>query len=423
MNGAPSTEGSGRLVEAQQATVALPASHGNLVSVIIEPNESGSAHSLAGELARAGIVAVPEVADGFLRAQLTQQSIQQVAALASVGAIWVDHELSVRAAAALYTIRAAAITGAAAVETCEDVTWAVVDNGIDAAHPALHGSRVETRNYTDDAAGGGHGTHIAGIIAGHAPAHRFTGVAPRCRILNYKVLGSAPARPSVVIRALDDIAATNRRAGRLAIHGVNISLGYLNEEDFKLFAPGHSPLCQAVDRLVRSGVFVAVAAGDFGARVHLSDDGTPAPVHAVAAIADPGTAELAVTVGSVHAENPELYGVSVFSSKGPTGDGRHKPDLVAPGEGIWSCVPGGQYLEQSGTSQATAFVSGAAALLLHRFPQLRGQPQTVKEILLRSSRDLHRDRNFQGHGLLDVAAALESAGAVGGLAAGGHMFA
>ena len=57
-------------------------------------------------------------------------------------------------------------------------------------------------------------------------------------------------------------------------------------------------------------------------------------------INDPGNAELAITVGSTHRDMPHIYGVSYFSSKGPTGDGRIKPDLVAPGEKIISCAVG-----------------------------------------------------------------------------------
>lgn len=383
------------------------------VGVTIVPRPGASVQSLVGELRAAGAGEGVQVFDGALRARLTQVAMQQVAALESVEQIWVDHAAGARAETALRTIRVPSpAAGSADVEGCEDVTWAVVDNGIDAAHPALAGSAVETRTYTDDDAGGGHGTHIAGIIAGYAPAHGFLGVAPRCRILDIKVLGGGPARPSAVIRALDDLAAANERAGRLVVQGVNVSLGYFNEDNFKLFPAGHSPLCQAIDRLVQAGMFVAVAAGDFGARAYLVDEHTTVPGYTLAGIADPGTAESAVTVGSVHAEDPMRFGVSAFSSKGPTGDGRSKPDLVAPGEGIWSSVPGGQYLEQSGTSQSTAFVSGAAALLLHRYPELVGHPLTVKELLLSSSRDLGRDRNFQGRGLLDVTAALAAAAAL-----------
>jgi subtilisin family serine protease len=316
----------------------------------------------------------------------------------------------VQTSEALQTIQAGLPQlGSEEYESYSDITWAVLDDGIDVEHPALRDCRVETENFTQDPDIGGHGTHIAGIIGGYSPSDNFRGVAPGCHILNYKVLGTTPTNASIVIKALQKIRSVNEEAAHLVIHGANLSLGYLNQENFKVFSPGHSPLCEEVNRLVSSGVFVAAAAGNFGAQAFATGDQTYQPTYALATIADPGTAELAVTVGSTHKSYPNRYGVSVFSSKGPTGDGRPKPDLLAPGEKINSCVPGGRYLEQSGTSQATAFVSGVAGLLLHKFPDLIGQPQTVKDILIRSCRDLLRDRNFQGHGILSVASAVQLA--------------
>src|SRR3978361_2108155 len=109
-------------------------------------------------------------------------------------------------------------------------------------------------------------------------------------------------------------------------------------------------------------------------------------------INDPGNAENAITVGSTHRDMPHTYGVSYFSSKGPTGDGRLKPDLVAPGERILSCAAGGakqdasdglprldknppfQYLEDSGPSMAAPHVSGVIAAFLSIRREFIGQP-------------------------------------------------
>src|SRR5690606_11889254 len=115
-------------------------------------------------------------------------------------------------------------------------------------------------------------------------------------------------------------------------------------------------------------------------------------------INDPGNAEQAITVGSTHREMPHLYGTSFFSSKGPTGDGRHKPDVLAPGEKILSCAAGSkksvllerersagsptrkqapnaqvQYIEDSGTSMAAPHVSGAIAAFLSVRNEFLGQ--------------------------------------------------
>jgi subtilisin family serine protease len=138
-------------------------------------------------------------------------------------------------------------------------------------------------------------------------------------------------------------------------------------------------------------------------------------------INDPGNAAEAITVGSTHCNEPHRYGVSYFSSKGPTGDGRVKPDLIAPGEKILSCaVPGSKlsemegngsqcrYLETSGTSMAAPHVSGAIAAFLSIRGEFIGQAERVKQIFTSTATDLGRDRYFQGAGLLDLMRAIQS---------------
>jgi serine protease AprX len=122
-----------------------------------------------------------------------------------------------------------------------------------------------------------------------------------------------------------------------------------------------------------------------------TNQGTQPAAHALT-IDDPGNADLAITVGSTHRDKPHTYGVSFFSGKGPTSDGRMKPDLVAPGERIVSCalmkdpthpmpadaVP---FREKSGTSMAAPHVSGATAAFLSVRQEYVGAPSRVKEIL------------------------------------------
>jgi subtilisin family serine protease len=100
--------------------------------------------------------------------------------------------------------------------------------------------------------------------------------------------------------------------------------------------------------------------------------------------------------------------VSYFSSRGPTADGRLKPDLVAPGEKILSALPGNRIGEKDGTSMAAPHVSGAAAILMARNPELIGKPRRIKQILCQTATDLGRERSFQGAGLVDVLRALQS---------------
>jgi subtilisin family serine protease len=198
-----------------------------------------------------------------------------------------------------------------------------------------------------------------------------------------------------------------------------MSVGY--PFDAEWFACGQSPLCVEVNRLVRSGVVVVVAAGNTGySWQQVDNEGTMSQSGLDLSINDPGNADLAITVGATHRESPHIYGVSYFSSKGPTGDGRPKPDLVAPGEKIVSCATGkgcegidagpdaAVYVEQSGTSQAAPHVSGAVAAFLSIRREFIGRPEQVKEIFLSTATDLKRDRNFQGAGLVDMIRAIQS---------------
>ena len=113
----------------------------------------------------------------------------------------------------------------------------------------------------------------------------------------------------------------------LRVHGVNLSVGY--DFDAQMFACGQSPLCVEVDRLVRA------ASLSWCSRKHRLWQRGRVSAQAKAGLSntinDPGNAALAITVGCTHRDSPHTYGVSFFSSKGPTGDGRLKPDLVAPG--------------------------------------------------------------------------------------------
>jgi serine protease AprX len=172
-------------------------------------------------------------------------------------------------------------------------------------------------------------------------------------------------------------------------------------------------------------VVVVVAAGNTGYG-SLTALARQTNVGLTMTINDPGNAALAITVGATHRDMPHTYGVSYFSSKGPTGDGRLKPDLVAPGERITSCAAGkaltsafpdstappanrvAVYVEDSGTSMAAPHVSGAVANFLSIRREFIGRPDEVKRIFLESATSLGRERYFQGHGLVDLMRAIQS---------------
>ena len=174
--------------------------------------------------------------------------------------------------------------------------------------------------------------------------------------------------------------------------------------------------------MVRSGVVVVIAAGNTGyawAQDALTE--RDAAAGRALTINDPGNAALAITVGSTHRDAPHVYGVSYFSSKGPTGDGRAKPDLVAPGERILSAAAGAKaaegkrlvgkdvgYVEDSGTSMAAPHVSGVIASFLSIRREFIGRPEQVKDIFTSTATDLGRVVDFQGHGLIDAMRAIQS---------------
>ena len=342
----------------------------------------------------------------------------------------------------------------------EDVIWAVLDSGIqgDHRHFKKHGNLelpppLAHRDFTalnsderplEDRFG--HGTHVAGIIAGELTKEQpdtkilavtrqrdedgeirhvkqelpaISGVAPKCKLVSLKVLDeNGDGLASNLIAAIAAIQEINGNGRRIRIHGVNMSVGYDFEPEW--FACGQSPLCVEVDRLVRSGVAVVVAAGNTGYGFAQTAFRGAVAAGIALTINDPGNADLAITVGSTHRDMPHVYGVSYFSSKGPTGDGRAKPDLVAPGEKILSCAAGKprddlqdqagdcDYLEDSGTSMAAPHVSGALAAFLSIRREFIGRPEEVKRIFLDTATDLKREKYFQGYGLVDLMRAIQS---------------
>ncbi|WP_404786351.1 S8 family peptidase [Altericista sp. CCNU0014] len=379
--------------------------------------------------------------------------------------IWPDFEVRSCVTRSIRTIKVDAARNSFTASG-DGVTWAVMDTGIDGLHPhfALHKNIDVASPYHADftnAPGGpspledkfGHGTHVAGIIAGEQFLQKdskdkdaekkmlavsqeldannetttirkmtleaISGMAPKCKLVSIKVLDEfGMGNASNVIAAIAHVQRINGHGRDLKIHGVNLSLGH--SFDPKWFACGHSPLCVEVNRLVKSGVVVVVAAGNTGyGTLQTNEGGSDTCLDLT--INDPGNAECAITVGSTHRDSPHMYGVSYFSSKGPTGDGRYKPDLLAPGEKIISCAAANStlvadefgdhecaYFENSGTSMAAPHVSGAIAAFLSIRSEFIGEAEKIKQIFTSTATDLGRDRYFQGFGLVDLMRAIQS---------------
>ena len=298
---------------------------------------------------------------------------------------------------------------------------AVVDSGIDASG-SLAG---RVAGFWDFTRGGvasrpwddyGHGTHVAGLIAGYVKGTRsgFSGVAPAARLYGFKVLDkNGRGRASDVVRALEFIVANRKSAapGAIKIDIINLSLGH------PIYEPAASdPLVRAVEQAVRAGIVVITAAGNFGT--------APNGKVGYAGITSPGNAPSAITVGALDTRNTVQTGddrVADFSSRGPTWfDGFAKPDVVAPGVALTSSSPstgslytaypqivrysdddGRKYSELSGTSMASAVAAGVAALVLEASrganqggPGLK--PNALKAILQYSALPL---RNASGRSL------------------------
>jgi hypothetical protein len=257
-----------------------------------------------------------------------------------------------------------------------------------------------------------HGTHVAGIIGARKPAEGYDGatyadgMCPEIQLYDFRVLAKTTEDTEfAIIGALQYIRYINERHSYTTIHGANLSLSI--PHNVRNYACGRTPVCVECQRLVEAGVVVVAAAGNRGYQRFQTEEGL-FDNYAAFSITDPGNAEDVITVGATHGNWPHTYGVSFFSSRGPTGDGRPKPDLVAPGERVEAPFPNREVGAESGTSMAAPHVSGAAAMLMARYPELIGNPRRIKRILCDTATDLNRDRSFQGFGMLDVLRAFQS---------------
>lgn len=366
----------------------------------------------------------------FVAAHLTAAELQEVAhrhASLRVYAVWQSSRKAKLTHRSLRVLKADAAFHSFNADG-DGITWAVLDTGVQANHPHFidpatkasvisavwdctkRGKPVRLDAATD---ADGHGTHVSGIIAGDSRQPGGPrGVAPRAKLVVYKVLNDqGQGEDAWIIKALDHIAEQNENVtGGLAVHGVNLSLG--GPFDHTVYGCGFSPICAELRRLWRAGVLAVVACGNEGLLRVQTPDGD-AEISTPMSIGDPANLEDCIAVGSVNADRPYLYGISSFSSRGPTADGRPKPDVVAPGERIRSAnarfADGELYFDESGTSMAAPHVSGLLAAFLSVRREFRGRPDEVKALLLKTCNDTGRDRYHQGHGVPNLMQMLLSA--------------
>jgi subtilisin family serine protease len=383
---------------------ALATSPDKRVTVIIRPAEGVDPAQLKGGLRGAKDVATT---DFFVRATVDEAMLRRLAKSKDVDRIWYDKPIEKKWRETGDTVKSVPARNLFATAG-EGISWAVLDTGINADHAFFQGVPVARKpeyNFTSGPYkdGIGHGTHVAGIIRK---------IAPKCELHDFQVLGADGKGSSFgIIKAMSNIREINRLAQRPVIQGANLSLG--GPVEVGSYGVGHSPECQEANRLVDSGVVVCVAASNDGYKVLATVKDNRLAYYSAfmdIGITDPGNAENVITVGSTHKTRPHTYGPSFFSSRGPTGDGRAKPDLVAPGERIMSAshTDNNAEVQMSGTSMATPVVSAVIALLLSVKREFVGRPHDVKKLLLETCTDLGRDRYFQGAGLVDALRLLQA---------------
>ena len=279
-----------------------------------------------------------------------------------------------------------------------------------AAHP-----RRTTGRRAHDA----HGTHVAGILAANWPeaadehAARRAAASASAPTSSSTTCGCCPtirttrADEFTIIAALQFVRHLNAHKDLMVVHGVNLSLSV--PHDVANYACGRTPVCEECERVVAAGVVVVAAAGNRGFNKSADAEGGALGDYRYISITDPGNADGVITVGSTHRMMPHNYGVSYFSSRGPTGDGRTKPDLVAPGERIESCSLNGYVETMDGTSMAAPHVSGAAALLMSRHRELIGQPRAHQGDPVPAPPPISAaSRGSRGRGMVDVLRAIQS---------------
>lgn len=378
-----------------------PAGHGRAVAIAVVVRERAPSSTAAEAVVRrlgGQIERDLPIVHGFA-ATVPAARLPALRRARSIAAVWRDTTLHMSDAGDLQSLDALPPTAwpgainlarARTVYDGSGVAVALVDTGV-AQVPDLAARVTERVDFTSEKDGldsFGHGTHMAGLIAGDgtASAGGYTGAAPGASIISVKV---APADGSTdvstVLAGLQWVAANQER---LHIRVLNLSFGTDSTQSATI-----DPLNFAVEQLWASGVLVVVAAGNSG----------PLP----GSVEKPGDDPLILTVG---ASDPT--GIAApFSSTGPTRDGFTKPDLLAPGVSIVSTrAPGSttdtarpaarvdaDYFKGSGTSQATAITSGVAALLFQEDPRLT--PNQAKAILTTT----------MSQGVLDAGAAVEAA--------------
>ncbi len=409
----------GRLDERERRPASAPVS---LVRVIIQTSHVAEVERLVATLG--GRIGRRLAANQALVAELPSSRLETLSRAPTVRAVSPDRPIRATLHKTTATIGATWVTERLGFDGA-GIGVAIIDSGVTRAHDDLGGNQVvhfvdfagtRTRPYD----GYGHGTHVAGIIAGsgHDSGGARRGIASGAHLVVLKTLDDrGEGYISDAIAAMD-YAVEQRAAYNIRVINLSVAAGVY--ESYKT-----DPLTLAAGRAVDAGIVVVTAAGNEGRN-------TKGQVQS-GGITAPGNAPWVLTVGAASHNgtvDPADDTIAPFSSLGPSSIDRvAKPDLVAPGVGIesladagstlfmarvnarvWGTVPTrtAPYLSLSGTSMAAPVVSGTVALMLEANPALT--PQAIKAILLRSAeRNPTLGPMAQGAGFLNTRAAVELA--------------
>ncbi len=390
--------------------------------VIVRTVEGRSA---ARQLRALGGVPGREIASiGGQVATVPDAALHQLAALPEIAQVSFDRPVQSTMDATADTIGATWVAEHLGFDG-KGVGVALIDSGVTAWHDDLDSDRVvhfqdfvnfRATHYDDY----GHGSHVAGIIAGNGKASGgdIKGIAPKASLIVLKALdGSGGGFTSNVLAAID-YAIANRDTYNIRVINLSVSAGVY--ESYR-----KDPLTLAAKRAVDAGIVVVAAAGNLGR--------SPLGQAQRGGISAPGNAPWVLTVGATTQNGTADRSddrVAAFSSRGPSAIDRvSKPDLVAPGVGITSLAEPSSvlfaanpqarvrgiaptisepYLTLSGTSMAAPVVAGTVALMFQANPSLT--PYAVKAILQFTAEQRQEyDGNAQGAGFLNARGAVELA--------------
>ncbi len=324
----------------------------------------------------------------LLVTELPFAALEELAGLRHVKKIWHDARVHT-----VLNIAVPTVGGNRVQEwgfTGKNITVAILDTGIYPHHDlTAPDNRIvawadlvnQKKSPYDD---NGHGTHLAGIIAGNGNSSngKYKGMAPEARLVGVKVLNQDGG--GLISTVISGIEWCLGKLDTLQIRIINLSMGSKAQESYRA-----DPLCRAVTVAWQRGIVVCCAAGNEG-----PESGT---------INSPGINLRTITVGNLN----DRLGLSATggqlhqsSSRGPTLDNLVKPDLLAPGTKITSLLPGGGYHSLTGTSMSTAMVSGATAQIVQQRPSIK--PDQIKALFKKNAKDLGLEPNLQGAGVLNM---------------------